>query len=249
MDIKTPVRRLLLTGSQNTRDLGGYPCRGGFTRWRRFIRSDNILRLSACEAQYLRAAGLDTVIDLRSRGECENEPCALAALPGFSVSQVSLNDSWDAVDFEGDIPGSMAGLYLHLLELSRARIAKVFGIIAKASGGVLFHCAVGKDRTGVIAMLLLELAGVEQQDIIADYAVSDIYLSDIIRQQQAAFGSTIPDYTLYSRPASMRRTLEHLCGKYGGAENYLTGCGLSQAELRAVLDKLVQPARPLAGRV
>lgn len=237
----TPLRRLPLQGTRNTRDLGGYPCEGGVTRWRVFLRSDNPSRLTEADLEYLKAYGVDTAVDLRQAAEGSKFPSRLACAPGFACHQVSVKDDIDNIDYEGDVPGTMSGLYIDLLDNSKAPFARVMRALAAARGGALFHCAVGKDRTGVVAMLLLQLCGVADADIIADYAITDIYMTDIYDQQAVVFDGGIPDYVLRSVPASMERVLRHLRQVYGGAAPYLARCGLSPAEVQALREKLVQP--------
>ena len=244
MKINRFLRRLPLAGTDNTRDIGGYPCPGGAVRWGAFVRSDCPEALTEADVDYLRAYGVTDVVDLRREDETKQFPSALAAAPGFALHHISLNNSIHGLDFEGDVPGSMAGLYMLLLDEAQPQIAQVINALANAPGGALFHCAVGKDRTGVIAMLLLKLAGVSDADIIADYAVTDIYMREAYSAQQSVFSQAdIPAYILRSRPISMERVLRHLHETYGTAQEYLQKCGLSASALAALGKKLVQPAQ------
>lgn len=240
MDNRKHLRRLPLAGAQNTRDLGGYPCAGGATRWGVFLRSDSPARLTEADLRYLAAYGVRAAVDLRSPQEGAAQPSRLASCPDFTVHNVSLNVNIEGIDYEGDLPGSMAGLYIALLDGCRPEITRVMQLLAQAEGGALFHCAVGKDRTGVIAMLLLKLAGVADDDVVADYAVTDIYFCEMLKAQAAVFAGQLPDHVLYSRPASMRRALRHLQECCGGAEAYLLACGLTPETLAAIRDKFVE---------
>ena len=234
------MRRIPLEGTRNTRDLGGYPCPGGATRWGQFLRSDNPAQLTWQDLDTLKNYGLSTVVDLRRYDECERTPSQLDGAPHLDVHNISINNNFDIIDFEGDTPGTMAGLYITLLDDSRAEIAQVMQAMAEAEGCSLFHCAVGKDRTGVIAMLLLKLAGVDDADVIADYAITDIYMNEIFEAQSRVFrDNQLDDYVLRSRPASMERVLRHLHDTYKTAESYLLGCGLSPETVAKLKGKLV----------
>lgn len=236
------LRRLPLDGAKNTRDIGGYPCPGGAVRWGAFVRSDCPDCLSEKDIDFLRAYGISDVVDLRQKEETLKAPSALLNAPGFAVHHLSLNNSMRNINFQGDVPGSMAGFYILLLDEAQKEIGQVITAITNAKGGVLFHCAVGKDRTGVIAMLLLKLAGVCDEDIVADYAVTDIYMREVFAQQQGAFNHMdIPEFILKSRPASMERVLRHLKEKYNTPREYLLLCGVLSSTLNALCKKLLGP--------
>ncbi len=235
-----PQRRLPLQGAYNTRDLGGYPCQGGVTRWGVFLRSDCPHSLTEKDIETLRRFGVRSTLDLRGEDEREEYPSLLESTPGFIPLHVSLSDQLLNADYEGDTPGSMAGLYLTLLDYSRPALGQALRLLASAEGCALFHCAVGKDRTGVVSMLLLGLCGVCESDIVADYAVTDTYMRELANHFLRENGGRYA-YRVSSLPISMWRTLQHLQEVYGGAENYLRLAGLSEGELNAIREKLVQP--------
>lgn len=235
-----PVRRLPLQGTKNTRDIGGYPCAKGTVQWGVFVRSDNPGFLTAKDVEYLRDYGVADVVDLRREEEASNHPSVLVGAEGFTVHPISVSHEHHFNNIEGDVPGSMSGLYIAILEESKAEVAQVMRVFANAPGAVLFHCAVGKDRTGIMAMLLLDLAGVNEADIVADYAVTEIYMREIYEAQREVFlTQEVPDYVLRSRPASMTRVMAHLRDNYGTARGYLQEIGLTAAELERLEARLV----------
>ena len=244
MNINHHLRRLPLAGAKNARDLGGYPCPGGAVRWGLYVRSDCPESLTPQDIEYLAAYGVRDVVDLRRADEDVQFPSKLVGAPGFAVHAISLHNTAHGMDFEGDVPGSMAGLYMLLLDTAQDEIRQVMQTIVDAPAGVLFHCAAGKDRTGVIAMLLLKLAGVADADVIADYAITEIYMDELYNAQQGAFNQQeIPAYVLRSIPASMERVLRHLREQYGTAEAFLTTCGLSRQAIDTLKARLVEPAQ------
>ena len=114
--------------------------------------------------------------------------------------------------------------------------------MAENRGACLFHCYAGKDRTGIIAALLLMLAGVAKEDIIADYEVSGTYYNrKIIQLSEGANAST------QAHEGSEHETIDyfiaHIERKYGGAENYLLNAGSSDSEISALKNKFLAPSQ------
>lgn len=146
-------------------------------------------------------------------------------------------------DFQGALPESLSQMYIQLLDRSAPVFADIFRIMSEVSGCVLFHCTAGKDRTGLCAMLLLSLAGVPDEVIIADYAASDGYLKEIILHQRLSLhkaGITVNEDLLHASPSNMRTALDHLRHRYGNAETYLGGAGLTDREIRALYQRLLE---------
>ncbi len=239
-----PMRRLPLQESANTRDLGGYPCKGGTTRWGVFLRSDNLRKPNEQDIQFLQDYGVRTTLDLRTDSEREKYPPYLEKVDAFSHHHISMNDHMHAIDFEGDLPGSMSGLYISLLDDSQDELLQSMQTLAAAEGATLFHCAIGKDRTGVISMLLLDLVGVDDNDIVADYKVTETYLSEwinYVKKERMEVSTT----AMRSVADSMWRTLEHLRARYQTSEKYLQHIGVTDAEIEQIKTKFVDrfPAR------
>lgn len=242
-----PERVIALEGLHNLRDLGGYETMSGAsTRWRSVLRSDGPAQLGAASQARLIEMGLGTVIDLRSPREVERHPNPF--------------DSHDAVEFHSlplfgalaPIPTlhnggrlfDMAARYREALDDCRKAMAQVFAAIAAAGPGmVLFHCSVGKDRTGIIAAILLRLAGVDEDTVIADYALTETVAAPLLdgyRQKALAQGAdpALVDAYLGCPPATMRSTLDHLETQHGGAPGYLGGIGLDAGDVARLKARL-----------
>lgn len=242
MKTTNPIRRLPLQGAANVRDLGGYPCEGGSTRWGIFLRSDSPADLTDADCGTLAAYGVTTAVDLRGDDERRDAPSALEGKAEFAAHSVTLCDNLHAVDFQGELPGSMAGLYTWLLDESAGLLAEAVQLLAGAEGAALFHCAAGKDRTGVVAMLLLKLAGVADTDVVADYSLTEIYMREIVEnktQELHRRGIDVPGHVFRSAPKSMRHTLYYLAKNYGTAEDYLRGAGVPLGDLKAIRAKFI----------
>ena len=175
------LRRINLEQAINVRDLGGYPTPDGCTPYGRFIRADNMVGLTEADLEALYQAGVRTVIDLRTPGERERQPGSFENWRDVRVAPCSLlGESLDS--FTGFMR-SLGENYSEMIVRDRDHYRDLFEIILSENqrGGILFHCTAGKDRTGVTAALLLGLAGCEDADIVADYALTDIYLRGSVK--------------------------------------------------------------------
>lgn len=168
-------RHLNWDGCFNIRDLGGIPIPGGgTTRRKAVIRSDNPERLTPEGWSALVAHGVRTIVDLRDpaehRADTHPRPASLTTV------HVPLDDSddtpfWNRIR-DDQLDGSPL-YYRPFLEHKAERCAAALTAVARAQpDGVLIHCGLGRDRTGLIAMLLLALAGASPDDIAADYELS-----------------------------------------------------------------------------
>ena len=240
--MNTHTRDLHVPGGFNVRDLGGYSGQAGETRWRRILRSGGVHRIGDAGVEALRAHGVTAILDLRHAEEHSTQPNPLRAVPGLAFHAVSL--------FEGLAPDTMAGgdvlldLYLLALETRAAAFAEAMEVIAAHDdGAILFHCSAGKDRTGLIAALLLSLAGVPAQTIIEDYALTAPRIAPLIAQFLAdaeSRGTPTEAYQplLACDPATMAATLAHLDSRHGGAAAYLAAAGVAPETLRRLTARL-----------
>lgn len=230
-------------GACNLRDLGGYPTLNGrHTKKNIFFRSDNTANLTEKDICILKEMGLTLVVDLRSNQEVSKHPSVLARVNGIRYAQVPMLDEMQSSEFRNKFPPSMGALYRKLLDQSQADFGRIFKLFAQNHGATLFNCTAGKDRTGVTAMLLLELAGVSDDIIIRDYAISEMELKNVQKEQMKQFqilGVDIPAYVMASAPVSMQEALTHLREKYKDAHHYLKLCGLEQNEMKCILDRFL----------
>lgn len=232
------AKRYPVPGLLNCRDLGGYPLPGGQTRWGLFWRSACPCGLSEEAVAALERMGLALVIDLRSGFERRQQPSALAGRTAFALLELPLLDQIGASMTHTN---DMGEFYAALLHHGQACFRTLFTRIAEVEGPVLFHCTAGKDRTGVVAALLLALAGVERPDIIADYEVSHTLIAPLIESLHGAVPG-LDMNRLESRPAYMARFLDELEG-LGGAYRYLTDrCSLPEATVQRLKRRLTAPS-------
>ena len=247
-----PNRTLAWDACLNIRDLGGYPiANGGVTRWGTLLRGDTLTRLSCTGRAALIDYGVRTIIDLRSPGEIATDRHPFAesssgiayhSLPLFADHDPQ-NADWISTAY------SLAEVYEVTLAQSQDRITNVLRTIATAdSGTVLFHCHAGKDRTGLIAMFLLAIAGVPDQAIIADYALSDQNLALLHNEILARFADQPErqqqlERLLRTNPEYMHTTLQLLRERHGGSLSYLSSAGLTMPEIDLLRQRLTPNER------
>ncbi len=151
--------------------------------WRRVVRADNLNKLAPVGVAAMVAYGVRTVIDLRDPRELEKFPNPLVAAPphGVVFTNVPLvsEANWEALKD----PAWMTEGYALMARLSHDNIAKVVAALSDAHpGGVVVHCHAGKERTGVVAALLLSLAGVPDETVAQDWIVTDEYLQPLYEE-------------------------------------------------------------------
>ncbi|MFI6815616.1 tyrosine-protein phosphatase [Nonomuraea sp. NPDC050328] len=220
-------------GCANARDLGGLPAAGGGrVRPGALIRSDRPRPVSV-EAVF--GHGITLVADLRLAAECRADPSPLAAHPAYRNLPVLRPEDTVLEEMADSLPA----IYRAILDRGAPLVAEAMAAIATApAGGVLVHCHSGKDRTGLIVALSLSLAGVADEDIAADYALTAGAL-----RHEAQFAATTRSRRLFAEvtAATMLATLAYLRERYGGAEPYLRGAGLGQDEITLLKARLIDP--------
>lgn len=239
--MKQHYQRLPLEGAFNVRELGGLPASGGQTAYFQFLRSDNLAFLTEKDIAFLKNFGLAAVIDLRSHDETavhqnpfEKDP--QVAYYNIPFSPGAIGDATRAENIQSD--DFLADFYLFLLEQGKDRVKQLFDTISQhQKGTVLFHCTAGKDRTGVLAMLLLGLAGVARYDIGSNYQVSYTYLRETLFFERLK-GQAVPQL-LWSKEEFIYKAYDHLMDAYGGIKAYLAHCGVDEATLQKVREKLL----------
>ena len=238
------VRRLLLDGLWNARDLGGYAVPGGSTRFGVFVRSEAPCGLPEATVRALWDYGIRAAADLRSRQETSLRPSGLlGTMDCRSCPQGGRAETFSTSEYV-----DWGKIYLQRTEDNQLWVRQVLELAAAQEGGLLIHCTTGKDRTGMIACFLLAIAGVSREDIAADYAVSEIYLQpvfDAMRRGALPFrpgDDCAYDDSIFHTPASaMLRLQDGLTERYGSVVDYLCAAGVSEAVMDAIRAKFVAP--------
>jgi protein-tyrosine phosphatase len=216
----SPKCRLAFPNLLNGRDLGGYVTRDGEqTRWKSLLRADDLVRLTSEGVEALLDYGVRTVIDLRWPAEAESRPSAFQLDPNLAqYVHISLlgksSEAWRSL--RPEVTKEMWNCAV--LDCAQNALCEVMRTIAHASeDGVLFHCVSGKDRTGVVAAVLLALADVVPEAIAYDYALTTDNLLD-------AYLAANPDdergtilESVRCPPEQVYNMLAHLDANYGGS--------------------------------
>ena len=137
--------------------------------------------------------------------------------------------------------------YRLMLDGNGERIAAIFKMFATCPRTLLFHCFAGRDRTGIVAAMLLRIAGVPDRAIVEDFAISDERLArryDEWSQAWSEEDKARVERSIVEAEATIRGTLGHLDARYGGVEAYLTTNGLATAAIDRLRADLIGPGRP-----
>ncbi|MBQ0987849.1 tyrosine-protein phosphatase [Streptomyces sp. F63] len=236
-------RHLNWDGCFNVRDLGGIPVAGGHVvRRGAVVRSDAVDKLTADGWAALHAYGVRTVIDLRNDDEVKADAAPRPA--GLTTVRLPLDGIEDTGFWSvwGNGPDGTPLYYRPFLDHFPDRAAGAVQAVAHAHpGGVLVHCAAGRDRTGLVTLLLLALAGADPADIAADYLLSNDRLD-------ARF------FTAHGIPDHRQEIADHLTRKGTTAEQallatldgfdtaaHLGPAGLTPDDVSALHTRLLEP--------
>jgi protein-tyrosine phosphatase len=241
-------RALAWSGATNVRDLGGQPLPGGgTTAFGVALRADNVRNLTDSGQRALVESGVRRIVDLRWPEELEEDPAVDLPVEVVHISLLGQRRPESrharfaalAADVDDDA-AFIRRLYGEYLEEFPAAFAAAIDAVAGAKGPVLFHCTAGKDRTGILAALILRLAGVAIEPVAADYALTDA--GNLLRrglvdgmsaheQRARAFLFSAPHH-------GMAGLLHDIDERYGSAAGYLRRAGLDPAAAARLIARL-----------
>jgi len=212
------------------RDIGGYITKDHrVTKFNRIIRSNLIKNLDSSELNYLKKNGLCLNIDFRSPEDVDLKVNYLRD----KTKYVNIYIPDELPGEEKDIPNS----YITILE--NKRMKEIFELIKENKGLVIINCSMGKDRTGVITMLLLLLCGVNNKDIIADYTLSYNYLKDDVNLYHLKHPEA-PSWVGASKSWYMEDTIKLFYNKYHNLKEYFVDyLGMTVDELYELRESLI----------
>jgi len=232
----------------NFRDLGGYETIDGRrVVWGAVFRSDSLHRLTEADLEAASSLGIRTIIDLRSTAELDRQgrfaradDVAFHHLPLFEEHSPTFKP------LEANDPEPPPGEgYVEMAWRARDAIAHAVRVIAEGDYAVVFHCAAGKDRTGILAALVLSSLGVPDDAIIADYHLSERSLGAAVAWAEANAPemsteiATLPPWALRAPMPVMQAFLDILRDHHGSIEAYLTDAGVEPAVLDTLRARLL----------
>jgi len=248
-----PTRSLELAGVFNFRDLGGYAVADGRTVcWRTIFRADGLGRLTTEDLEVLRPIGLRTVVDLRTGREIDERGRFPHEHYPVTFHHLSVIDqTWDRdAALRGNLPATefLHRTYHEMLVDGGSRFAAAFDVLADADAlPAVFHCAAGKDRTGLLAALLLGALGVSQDDIVEDYALTQDTMDRFLQAsaerdpQVARTIESMPRSFYIADPAAMALVLADLERDHGSVRGFVRSLGVTE-EVLVRLDDLLLTA-------
>jgi protein tyrosine/serine phosphatase len=240
--IAQPHRKLTLTGCVNFRDLGGYPAADGRTiRWRRLFRADGLTRLDEDDCAQLEGFGLRTVIDLRTKGEVDERGRFPEDAFEVDYHHLPLTDVLPPTEDLGryDEPAFVTSRYQQLLAEGSSSLARAVQVLAEPGAlPAVFHCSAGKDRTGILAALVLGFLGVPRDVIVEDYALSAEGMVALLERLKLEYADAVAEVERYApavisvSPQTMAAFLDTLEHEHGSFDDLARSLGVSDAVTR-----------------
>jgi protein-tyrosine phosphatase len=234
-------RHLRVDGTDNLRDVGGYPTHaGGIVAWRTLFRSDSLERLGSHGVAGLARLDLRTIVDLRSDVEVQQRPGAVAGLPARIVHAPIVRDP----TVLPPMPDLRAEYRYQIDQCGDSIGAAVRALCAPGALPALVHCAAGVDRTGIVIALVLAVLGVPDELIGADYSLSSVYLDPdstaLIGSLKGAGPGDSVTAELLSSPAGPILNVLALARAAGGGsvDGYLATHGVGAPDLAALRSAL-----------
>ena len=247
MDLDAPSRHVTHDLVFNLRDLGGYRTVDGHTtRWGQLYRGDGLHRLGPADCS---ALGLVTVLDLRTEREIAER--GRLDVDGIDWHHLPvLQETWDPTWATPEVAAErfLADRYLTMLAEGEEALGRALNVLADADRlPAAFHCAAGKDRTGVLAALVLALLGVDDDTIAADYGLSRLGMDRLVEWVRATYPeradsmSDQPKAFLEAPDDAMHLFLADLRGMHGTVEAYCESVGAGPAVVDSLRANLLQP--------
>jgi protein-tyrosine phosphatase len=236
-----------LTGTVNFRDLGGHATPDGPVRFGRVFRSDSLAHVVPSDVEHLvQERGVRTVVDLRGATEVDAFPNQPMRDAGVTIHHIPLIDpakreQATEIDWESM---TLVDLYRFILTSAGPQFVEALQIIAEpANHPLVFHCAAGKDRAGLIAATVLGLLRVDDEEIVADYAQTSAALEALkARANKRAEGTGRPpaDRFMTADAETMREVLDWLQTEHGGFEQYMLDHGFAPGALELLRSSLIE---------
>lgn len=247
-----PPRRLPLAGCFNFRDLGGYPTSsGGRIRWRTLFRADGLTRLDEADFEMLADIGLSTVIDLRTVGEIDERGRFSDAHFEVEYHHLPLTDVLppDSEMARYTEPSFVTSRYRQLFTEGSESIAKALAVLAQPGTlPAVFHCSAGKDRTGILAALVLGFLGVPREVIVEDYALSAEAMVALLERLKQEYAEAVAEVERYApavisvAPETMAAFLAALETEHGTFDDLARSLGVTDAVSRLRTSLLEGPS-------
>lgn len=240
-------RQLVLEGAFNMRDLGhvhttdGYEVRNG-----KLFRADALHKLTTADLELLGVFGIAAVIDLRSEHEIANTGPARLTEQGARHIHKPIMGGDPARPNRENMPDNLGHLYTLMAKNGSDRfVDTVEALAAIENMPAVFHCAAGKDRTGITAALIYSVLGVDRETIIADYVLTDANMQRMRAQliegqpEIAAQAGSYPESYMRAEDATIRTFLSELDDEFGSPTAWLHASGLQESSVETLRRELL----------
>jgi len=250
LDAVEPDRHVALSALFNFRDLGGYAAAGGRTvRWRVLYRADGLHRLEGDDIAAVAELGISTVLDLRTHAELEEHGrFPVEELPVDYRHLPLIPAIWARETLPGHGPAEdfLTERYLEMLDIGKPAIVEALGVLAaEETYPAVFHCAAGKDRTGMVAAVILSLLGVCDDDVASDYGLTGdamTRLAEWVSRNDPEWMEAMqkqPTAFLGAPSEVMHRVLEAVRLEHGSMEGYVARLGVGDDVVSRVRENLL----------
>lgn len=234
-------RRILdIENLDNLRDLGGYvTIDKKTTKYNVFLRSESLLDISTQDIVRLQQIGIANCIDLHGNlyGETQKHPAINSGINYYCFPILSNFIKHTGTVRDKFTPSDWIKVNIDLLENHKQWIYDVIKTCSITECGTVIHCRTGKSRTSLIVMLLLLIAKVPPVDIVADFAVTEIYMKEKYRE---LYRKSFHSWGFYSSADFiMEKTIAYLLSVYKSIDQYLFSCGITQNEMNKIKQKFI----------
>lgn len=226
------------------RDIGGYRTVDEHTTvYNRFFRSSALFGITSDDQRQVYDLGVRTIIDLRTQQEI-GEQGRTQFDAEFDMQLLHIPMIVDhAMLYElGAMPRSAS--LITGIERIHPFFVQFFDTVSRLHHGIVFHCSLGIDRTGLLTALLLDVAGVAHEEIISDFSRTNIYLAPrlpMLRQRRPSYLTPHQfEQLIMAHPQAMRDLLFYVYQTYGNAHGFLTHIGVPERQIAHVVERLVK---------
>jgi protein-tyrosine phosphatase len=234
----------------NFRDLGGYPTTDGReTRWRTLFRADGLYRLTADDAKRVVDLGVRTVVDLRTENEVKTRGVFPVGDHDVAYHHLPIIDAtWGETETPEieDVVEFLVWAYREMLDEASPRFADAIRLLADSEVlPAVFHCAAGKDRTGILSALVLGSLGVPEDVIAADYGLTEQAMQRLVvwardhQPELADLYAQMPARFAAADPRAMTVILNDIVGRHGSVRNFVRDIGVGDDTIDSLSHSLL----------
>lgn len=238
-------RFIPIKGAWNFRDTGGYITKNGKSiKWKNVYRAGQLSKITEEDISYLKDLGIKTIIDLRTIRELETQPNVV--MDNINDIHMPINDSdycEDNCKTNKNLNEVMKNSYMYMIDKRAEKFGHVLKLFTSEENfPIVFHCMAGKDRTGITALLLYMIAGLDEDTIISDYTLSN-YASSRILDYFETFGLDREEMYEYAIADEkwIIDVIDYINEKYNNVEEYLISkAGLTKEEVDSIYYNLIE---------